>query len=89
MHKFILLTIFAVRLHAATAVKISPEHLHLLPKGKEVDAIPGDYLLRSDKIAVVIGGTAVFRDANVNTQSVQGAVITWCESTCRVRITTS
>jgi hypothetical protein len=47
----------------------------MLPGGKEVDAIDGDYLLRSDKIVATIGGTPVFRDANVNTQSVQGAVL--------------
>ena len=60
---------------AASVEKIGPGQTHLLPHGKEVDAIYGDYLLRSDKIAAVIGGVAAFRDANVNTQAVQGAVI--------------
>ncbi|MEK7750704.1 MAG: hypothetical protein AAB654_02220, partial [Acidobacteriota bacterium] len=56
-------------------MRIGPEHRWLLPGGKEVDAIDGDYLLRSDKIVATIGGTAAFRDANVNTQCVQGAVL--------------
>ena len=60
---------------AAEVVKIGPEHARLLPHGKEVDAIHGDYLLRNDKVVATIGGIASFRDANVNTQAVQGAVI--------------
>ncbi len=60
---------------AAEVIKIGPEQMRLLPRGKEVDAVYGDYLLRSDRIAATIGGVAAFRDANVNTQSVQGAVM--------------
>jgi hypothetical protein len=60
---------------AAEALKMGPEHLRSLPGGKEVDAIQGDYLLRSDKVVATIGGVASFRDANVNTQAVQGAVL--------------
>ena len=60
---------------AAEIVQIGPETAPMLPLGKEVDAIHGDFLLRSDTIAAVIGGIAPYRDANVNTQSVQGAVI--------------
>ncbi|MFB3826544.1 MAG: CehA/McbA family metallohydrolase [Bryobacteraceae bacterium] len=60
---------------AAELVRIEPRRHWMLPGGKEVDAIDGDYLLRSDKIAATIGGTAAFRDANVNTQCVQGAVL--------------
>jgi hypothetical protein len=65
----------AERGRAAEAVKIGPEQARRLPGGKEVDAIDGDYLLRSDKVVATIGGVAAFRDANVNTQAVQGAVI--------------
>ena len=73
----VLLTLSAVpvRARAAEVVKIGPEHARSLPLGKEVDAIRGDYLLRNDKVAATIGGVAAFRDANVNTQAVQGAVI--------------
>lgn len=60
---------------AAELVKIGPEHARSLPGGKEVDAIHGDYLLRSDKVVATIGGVAAFRDAAVNIQAVQGAVI--------------
>jgi hypothetical protein len=69
------LAVVARKAEPAEAVKIGPEHIQRLPAGKEVDAIYGDYLLRSDKIAATIGGVAAFRDANVNTQAVQGAVI--------------
>lgn len=62
-------------LHAAEAVVLNAANMHLLPHGKEVDAVYGDYLMRSDKIAVTLGGPAAFRDANVNTQCVQGAVL--------------
>ncbi len=60
---------------AAEIVEIGPDHLRMLPEGKEADAIPGDFLLRNDKITATIGGVASFRDANVNTQAVQGAVL--------------
>ena len=59
----------------AEVVKVGPDHARSLPGGKEVDAIDGDYLIRNGKVAATIGGIAVFRDANVNTQAVQGAVI--------------
>ncbi len=60
---------------AADIVKIGPEHASSLPRGKEVDAIFGDYLVRNDKVAATIGGVSAIRDANVNTQAVQGAVL--------------
>ena len=60
---------------AAEVVKLDAGRAGSLPRGKEVDAINGDFLMRSDTIAAVIGGVAEFRDANVNTQAVQGAVI--------------
>lgn len=63
------------RSRAAEVIQVGPETAHLLPSGKEVDAITGDFLLRSDTVAAVIGGVAPYRDANVNTQAVQGAVI--------------
>lgn len=63
------------RATAAEAHVVGPETRRLLPGGKEVDAIDGDYLLVSDRVVAVIGGVAAFRDANVNTQAVQGAVI--------------
>ncbi|MEJ7636764.1 MAG: hypothetical protein WKF75_01940 [Singulisphaera sp.] len=60
---------------AAEVAKIGPEHARRLPGGKEVDAIHGDYLLRSDRIVATIGGVGAIREANVNTQAVQGAVL--------------
>src|SRR4051794_21232495 len=69
------LAVMPGRAGAAEAMKIGPEHARALPAGKEVDAIHGDYLIRNDKVVATIGGVAAFRDANVNTQAVQGAVI--------------
>ena len=60
---------------AAEVRKIGPEQAGSLPRGKEADAIAGDYLLRNDKVAATIGGVATIREANVNTQAVQGAVL--------------
>jgi hypothetical protein len=37
--------------NAAELIQIGPAQMRLLPHGKEVDVIYGDYLLRSDKIA--------------------------------------
>ena len=71
----ILVAMTAALLPAAELVQIEPAHRWMLPGGKEVDAIDGDYLLRSDTIVATIGGTPAFRDANVNTQCVQGAVL--------------
>ena len=73
----ILLAVAAIPLpsRATEVAKIGPEHARSLPAGKEVDAIHGDYLIRNDKLVATIGGVAGFRDANVNTQAVQGAVI--------------
>ena len=65
----------AHRAGAGEIVTIGPEHARKLPAGKEADAIPGDFLLRSDRIAATIGGVAPVREANVNTQAVQGAVL--------------
>jgi hypothetical protein len=63
------------RSRAAEVVKINAENARSLPGGKEVDAIYGDYLIRNDRLVATIGGILEFRDANVNTQAVQGAVI--------------
>lgn len=56
-------------------VQINAATRHLTPKGKEVDAIDGDWIMKNDKIIVVIGNAGFGRHANQMTRNVQGAVI--------------
>jgi len=46
-----------------------------VPKGKEVDAIYGDFVLRNDKIVVVIANPVAGRNANMTVKDVRGAII--------------
>jgi hypothetical protein len=47
----------------------------LAPRGKEADAIYGDFLLRNDRVTVVVGLPGEHRAANFATPRVGGAVI--------------
>src|SRR5687767_14740703 len=47
----------------------------LVPQGKEVDAIYGDYVLRNDKIVAVIARDVDGRNANMTVRNVGGCVI--------------
>ena len=47
----------------------------LVPDGKEVDSIYGDYVLQSDRILAVIGQPVEGRKANMTVKNVGGAVI--------------
>ncbi|MFO0867635.1 MAG: CehA/McbA family metallohydrolase [Pirellulales bacterium] len=46
-----------------------------VPQGKEVDAIYGDYVLRSDQLVLVVGRPGAERHANLTVKSVGGALI--------------
>jgi hypothetical protein len=46
-----------------------------VPKGKEVDAIYGDLVLRNENIIVVVANPVPGRNANMTVQSVGGAII--------------
>ncbi|HLY09599.1 MAG TPA: CehA/McbA family metallohydrolase [Planctomycetota bacterium] len=73
-----ILLAFALMVSPAMAgeiVRLTSENWKLVPGGKEVDAIYGDYLLRNDKVVAVIGDTVPGRNANMSCKSVQGAVI--------------
>src|ERR1041384_4441155 len=55
---------------------LSPQNWEeLAPKGKEVDAIHGDYLLRNDKIVAVIAQPLATRHANMTVRNVGGCLI--------------
>lgn len=47
----------------------------LVPAGKEVDAIYGDFVLRNDKIVAVIAAPGAERDANLTVRHVGGSII--------------
>jgi len=65
--------------HAADLVTLSPENYEqYAPEGKEVEAIFGDYVLRNDKIVVVVGNPVLISGRSSGRwgkPSVKGAVI--------------
>ena len=71
----ILLGSFPYFSRAAEIIQITASTRHLVPKGKGVDAIDGDWLMRNDKVILIIGNAVFGREANMRVQSVQGAVI--------------
>lgn len=72
---FCLLVIGTRPCGAAQVVRLSEENWNLVPAGKEVDAIYGDYLLRNDKVVAVVGDVAPTRNANLSTRDVQGVLL--------------
>lgn len=51
------------------AVEISRENKQLLPAGKEAEGIPGDFVLRNNKIHALISGSQPMRRANMRTEN--------------------
>ncbi|HEX8912560.1 MAG TPA: CehA/McbA family metallohydrolase [Humisphaera sp.] len=60
---------------AAKIVRLDKDNWDLVPGGKEVDAIYGDYVLKNDKVVAVVAAAVPNRHANLQTTNVQGAVI--------------
>ncbi len=56
-------------------VRLNADNWHLVPGGKEVDAIYGDYLLQNDKVVIVVAQPAPGRHAHLSCRHIQGAVI--------------
>lgn len=74
----VLLLIASMHINQAFAGEIiclTTQHLHLLPLGKEVDGMEGDWLMKNDRVLVVIGAATPDREANQMVSSIQGAVI--------------
>ncbi|QDV75167.1 CehA/McbA family metallohydrolase [Botrimarina mediterranea] len=66
----------AAGLNAAELQTLDKSNYDLLvPDGKEVDAIHGDFVLQNDKIIAVIGAPGPERDANLTVHNVGGGVI--------------
>ena len=51
------------------AIEINKENAVLLPKGKEADGIPGDFVLRNNKVHALISGIQPMRRANMRTEN--------------------
>ena len=64
-----------LHLRAGEILRVSPSTRHLVPKGKSIDAIDGDWIMKNDKVILVIGDAFFGREANMRVQSIQGAVI--------------
>lgn len=61
---------------AAELIRLTPNNYsQLVPEGKEVDAIIGDYVLRNERVTAVIAQAAVDRKANMTVRGVAGMLI--------------
>jgi len=65
----------ALSASAARIVTLDEKNWNLVPAGKEVDAIYGDFLMKNDKVVVVIGSTLFNRQLNLRISSAQGSVV--------------
>ena len=50
------------------AIEIGPHNIELMPKGKEADGLPNDFILRNNKIHALVSGAQPFRRANMTTE---------------------
>lgn len=68
---FALLLVWALTAQRDTpeAAEIHRGNVDLLPKGKEADGIPGDFILRNNRIHALIAGTQPLRRANMRTEN--------------------
>lgn len=72
---FILLLVTSASSAAEIAILSEKNWDDFVPKGKEVDCIYGDYVLRNDEIVVVIAQPLATRNANMTVRGVGGMII--------------
>src|SRR3546814_899828 len=72
---FFLFVTLSTVVSAGEIVRLTSKNLHLVPKGKEVDAMIGDWVIKNDKVVAVIGDIYEDREANQMVSSIQGAII--------------
>ena len=61
---------------AAEVARLTPQTWNAFaPRGKEVDCIYGDYVLKNDQLVAVIGEPLPTRNANLTVRSVGGMII--------------
>ena len=61
---------------AAEVFQVTPDGMVEMPSGKEADGLPGDFVLRNQKIHALVSGTQPLRRANMTTE--YGAVLQGC-----------
>lgn len=68
--------LFAAAAQAGQIAELTAENYsQMVPQGKEVDAIYGDFVLRNDLIVAVVAQPTAWRNANMTVKGVAGAVI--------------
>ena len=73
---FVIISWAATASHAVEVLRLSEANWdNAVPEGKEVDCIYGDWVLRNDRIVVVIADAVPTRHANMTVRNVGGAVI--------------
>ncbi|EOR94217.1 hypothetical protein ADIARSV_2633 [Arcticibacter svalbardensis MN12-7] len=72
---YIFFCVVALKVNAAQIVILTKDNLTLLPKGKEVDGMIGDWVMKNDQVIAVIGAAYPDREANQMVSSIQGAII--------------
>lgn len=72
---FLYLVTSVQAVYAGEIIRLTKNNLNLLPKGKEVDGMIGDWVMKNGKVIAVIGHAYPDREANQMVSSVQGAVI--------------
>ena len=60
----------------AEAFEVGRENVGQMPTGKEADGLPGDFVLRNDRVHALVSGTQPFRRANMTTD--YGSVLQGC-----------
>lgn len=71
----LLIALFPLLSFAGQAVILNQDNWHLVPAGKEVDAIYGDIVIRNDKVVAVIGGALPNRQLNLRINRAQGCLL--------------
>ena len=67
---FALLAFFALSAQwgAVEVIEIGRDNVDQMPKGKEADGLPGDFVLRNDQVIALISGNQPLRRANMTTE---------------------
>ncbi len=67
---FACLTLLALHAQrgAVEVIEIGRHNVDQLPKGKEADGLPGDFVLRNDQVVALISGNQPLRRANMTTE---------------------
>ncbi|MCB1020937.1 MAG: carboxypeptidase regulatory-like domain-containing protein, partial [Acidobacteria bacterium] len=67
---FALLAYFALSAqnNVVEVIEIGRDNVDQMPKGKEADGLPGDFVLRNDKVIALISGNQPLRRANMTTE---------------------